>query len=280
MEEEKQEFKEKNFTLKDIQRFRQQNQTFQKLDEFRRQNLLQSETFAIFTEYFLSNKFEVKDKFNKKYDCLENKEKEAVDSAINFSQQHGDLATFYASGLARKTTQERVGKLLGEIYGSRLNDVKFALLYGSKKEFSDIDVFVVSDTLKEIKNNWLDVNVIESSEFEKELKLFDVEITHPISVGEFIFGDKNYLLEKRKQLKEQPITKEAIKHNLQEAEKQRRFAFEYPENSSERKIGLSYFLTSKLIAENLKQGKRVFTREKLLNSQSEINIQLKGGRIK
>ena len=34
---------------------------------------------------------------------------------------------------------------------------------------------------------------------------------------------------------------------------------EYPEKSEERRVGLSYALTSKLMAENLRQRKRIFT---------------------
>ena len=180
LEEEKQEFQSKQFTLEDIQGFRTTNKTFQELEKFIRQNLAKYELFAIRTEYLLSREFGLKDEFERKYDSLEKQDKEIVDPIINFLKSYGNLAIFYASGLARRTTPERVRRLLGDIYGDRLQDVRFALLYGSRKEFSDIDVFVVSNSLPIIKNHWLDVSVYSIKEFEEKVRMFDIEITDPL----------------------------------------------------------------------------------------------------
>ena len=142
LEEEKHEFQEKQFSLKDIQRFRKQNKTFQELEEFRKINLGTYESFAIFTEYLLSGEFNLREEFEKKHDSLKNKEKEVVDSIINFNQKYGDLTTFYNFGLARRTTTERVKKLLEEVCGNKaVKNSKLILLTGSKKSFSDIDLF-------------------------------------------------------------------------------------------------------------------------------------------
>ena len=278
LEEEKQEFQERQFTLEDVKRFRQQNQTFQKLDEFRKQNLEQYESFTIWTEYLLSGEFGLKDSFEKKYDNLSKQDKEGLDKIIGFNKSYGNLATFYAQGLARRTTPERVRRLLKDIYGDKLNRVKFASLYGSRKEFSDIDVFVVGEDLSRIKNDWIDISVYNTNVFNEKLKLFDVALTDALSNGELVFGVENYLEEQKRVLKNQQITEQAIQYNLRESEEQEELALKYPKESKERRIGLSYALTSKLMAENLRGRKRIFTKENLLsNSQSESFIELKGG---
>ena len=157
LEEERQEFSSRKFTLRDLKKFRQQNKTFKELENFRQENLVDYELFAIWTEYLLSETHGLKEEFGRKYDSLSGQDKDSVESVINFSKEYGNLATMYAQGMARRTTPERVRGLLSDIYGNKLNDAIFALLYGSKREFSDIDVFVVSDHITPVINDWLDV---------------------------------------------------------------------------------------------------------------------------
>jgi hypothetical protein len=280
LEKEKQEFREKKFTLEDIQKFRKQNKIFQELDEFRKQNLLQYETFAIWTEYLLSGKFGLKEDFEKKYDSLRGVEKKSVDSVIKFNEQYGNLATFYAQGLAKNITTERVRRLLGDVWGNELiNNSKLVLLTGSKKPFSDIDLFVSSNYLQTTKNNWLDLVVFNEEDFEKKIKFFESQVTHPIMSGEFVAGDEKYLQQKKEQLQEQPITEEAIQHNFCKSEEQRTRALEYPKKSKERKLGFNYSETYLRNALALREGLRLFTKEDLFSwSLREKRIQLKGGR--
>lgn len=286
LEEEKQEFQGKNFSLEDIKSFREQNQTFQELENFRQENLGRYELFAIWTEYLLSGEHGLRNEFNRKYDSLAKEEKEVVDSVINFSETYGNLATFYAQGMARRTTAERVKRLLEDIYKEKLKNVRFALLYGSRKEFSDIDVFIVSGSLPSC-NSWLDVRVYPLRDFERKIGLFDIAITNPLITGEFLFGDKNYFKQLKNKILSQSITKKAIQYNLKESENQRNLAYDYPENSEERKRGLSYSTTYLATSLSLKEGKKLFTKEELLSYlQKQAPVeggkppQLKGGRFK
>jgi len=279
LEEEKQEFSKGKFTLEDVQKFRGQNQTFQELENFRQENLGRYESSAIWTKYLLSGEFGLKDKFGRKYDSLNEPEKEAVDSVINFSEQYGNLATFYASGLARRTTAERVRGLLEGLYGSKLEDVKFALLYGSRKEFSDIDVFMVGQGAQnEAHSDWLDVKYKSHKEFNKGLRNFDVRILTPLMNGEFIFGDRNYFEQAKRQVLSQPITEEAIKHNLKWSSRMQRLKDENLEDGFLRNKFSGYSQTYLTNALALRKGLKLFTKENLLSySQSEKPIQLKGG---
>jgi hypothetical protein len=270
LEEEKQEFSSGRFTLEDVQRYREQNQTFQELENFRKENLGKYELFAIWTEYLLSGENNLREDFERKYDSLVREEKEAIDSVIWFSEQHGTLATMYAQGMARRTTPERVGRLLEDIYKDKLRYVKFALLYGSKKEFSDIDVFMVDGEIPRIRNNWIDIFSYSQEEFEEKRRLFDVEVTDPLFSGEMVFGDVNYINQQRNSLSNQSITEKAIQHNLREAEKQEKLAYTFLERSEWRRISLSYALTSRLMAENLMCGKRIFTKNDFEISLYEV----------
>lgn len=278
LEEERQEFQTEKFTLEDVQRFRQENQTFQELENFRQENLGRYELFAIWTEYLLSGEHNLRDDFEMKYDFLSQQEKEAIDSVIGFSEKYGDLATFYVQGMARRTTTERVRRLLEDIYKDKLKNVRFALLYGSRKEFSDIDVFMVGDEVPRIRNDWVDIISYSQREFEEKRRLFDIEISDPLFSGEIIFGDRRYFEIQRGLLVQQSITEEAINYNLREAENQEKYAYDFPENSEWRQIGLSYAETSRFMVENLRQGKRIFTKKGLISySLREEQKQLKGG---
>ena len=284
LEEEKQEFQERRFTLENLQRFREQNQTFQELEIFRQENLGRYELFAIWTEYLLSGEHNLRDEFGRKYDSLERQEKEAVDSVINFSQTYGDLATFYAQGMARRTMTERVRRLLGEVYGKEsVDNSRLVLLTGSKKHFSDIDLFASSNYLQTTKNDWLDLVAFDEKDFDRRIGLFEVQVTLPIMEGEFVAGDRNYLQQKRRQLQEQPITKEAIEHNFEKSERER-IASEKTNDKAIKRIFSSYSQTYLANALALRQGKRLFTRNDLISyslrasAEDDKPLQLQGGR--
>jgi hypothetical protein len=240
---------------------------------------LQYETFAIWTEYLLSEEHDLRDLFGRKYDFLGGQEKEAVDSAINFSEQYGALATFYAQGMARRTTPERVKKLLRDVYGSEaVNNSKLVLLTGSRKPFSDIDLFASSNYLQSTKNEWLDLVAFDEEDFERRVKLFEVQVTHPIIAGEFVAGDRNYLQQKRRKLQEQPITEEAIRHTFAKSDENNFLSLQHSKGSEERKRGVSYSQTYLANALALRQGIRLFSKEDLLSySEKQKLIELKGG---
>ncbi|MEM4271453.1 MAG: hypothetical protein QXO70_05175, partial [Candidatus Pacearchaeota archaeon] len=284
LEEEIQEFSNSRFSLEDLQRFRKQSQTFQELEHFRQENLERYELFAIWTEYLLSGEHGLKEDFERKYDSLSGQEKEAVDSVINFSENYGNLATMYAQGMARRTTLERVRRLLGDIYKDKLKDVRFALLYGSKKEFSDIDVFMVGEgTPNEAHSDWLDVKYKSYKEFTQGLKNFDVRILTPLMNGEIIFGDKNYFEQARQQIQNQLITEEAIRHNLKWSFRMQRLRDKNLEDNFLRNKFEGYSQTYLANALALRKGIRLFKREDLLFYSQRASVeddkppQLQGG---
>jgi len=146
---EKEEFDGKEFTLEELKEFRKQNQTFLNLDKFRKENLAQYELFAIWTEYLLSKELNMNCEFEKRYNTFSSDDKQIINSAINFSKQYGNLATFYEFSLARVQDKKRLLKLSQDIFGEKLDRTPLISHFGSGKVlFSDIDLFVVSNDIK------------------------------------------------------------------------------------------------------------------------------------
>jgi predicted nucleotidyltransferase len=278
LEEEKQEFFSGRFSLENLQRFRNGNLTFQELENFRQENLGRYELFAIWTEYLLSGEHNLREDFESKYDSLSRQEKEAVDSVINFSGQYGNLATMYAQGMARRTTAERVRNLLENICNSKTDSIKFGVLFGSRREFSDIDIYLVSNEIEPFSSDWIDARVHTKKRFEESIKYFDVRVTDPLFSGEFVFGDRRYLEEQKQKLREQPITEEAIRYNLQKSEDYRNLSKENLELSDRVENPLSYAETYLANSLALREGLKLFTRNDLISySHREKMTQLKGG---
>ena len=265
LKEEKREFSGKKFDLTDVQKFREHNKIFHELDGLRKQNLMQYELFAIWTEFLLSEENSFEGLFNQKYDSLQGKEREALDRIIDFGREYGNLAAFYAQGMARRTTPERVKRLLEGVYREKLRDVEFALLYGSKKEFSDVDVFMVGRNPLESHSNFLDVKMKSKRDIQNGVKNFDVRIINPLMTGEFIFGNEVFFKELKKQYLSQCIEERAIKHNLKWHFRAERLAEENAENSFLVKKFKGYSKTYLANALALREGKRLFTKEELLS---------------
>jgi len=111
----KKNFDGKEFTLEELKEFRKQNQTFLNLDKFRKENLAQYELFAIWTEYLLSKELNMNCEFEKRYNTFSSDDKQIINSAINFSKQYGNLATFYEFSLAR-VQDKKVVKIISRYF--------------------------------------------------------------------------------------------------------------------------------------------------------------------
>jgi len=274
-EEEKNNFNGDEFSKEDLENFRRENETFNYLQNFKNQNLGIYEGFAVFSEYFLSNNFGLENLFEQKYEKLNGEFRKYFDEVISFNEKFGNLATFYGFGLERVTTPERVRKLLEEVYGDKINDIEFAVLYGSKKGFSDIDVFNVGN-LENIENEWLDLRNYSKEEFEKKLNLLDVEITDPLFSGEIIFGNKNYFENCKNKILDSEISREAIKHNFCKSDEQLNLALQLEKNNPLRNNGLLYSIIYMKNALALREGKKLLTKESLVSdSHSEKFIELR-----
>lgn len=284
LKEEKQEFSDSRFNLKDLQKFRQQNKTFQELEIFRQENLGRYELFAIWTEYLLSKEFGLNKLFDEEYTFFNKENRNAIDSAVNFSEQYGNLATFYEFGLARIQDKKRLTKLSMDLFGKKLlNKTHLILHFGSKKPFSDIDLFMASNDIRSIYNSWLDVRSYNLNEVNDGIEVLNPMITDPIFAGDLIFGKERHIEELKRKIIAQPITEKAINFNLKEYECEKRrakdkFLGKHLQNKNLRSS--KTFLTNALA---LKNGDKVLTFNRLVDyaknnfSQNEKFIELKEG---
>jgi len=264
MNDEITEFSGRSFSGEDLQKFRKNNPNFNLIQKQRQNNLRLYELFAIWTEYYLSKHLSMSDKFKKKYDSAPKEIKECIEGLLKYQKENGELALFYEFGMPRYPTKERIKKLLENFSEDLLKDVKMVLIYGSRKPYSDIDLFIVSEKTGEFSNNWIDIRAVTPRELDYKLSVFDISFTDPILTGEIIVGNPSELEKERKRLLQQPITQEAVYYNAIHSKEQRIYAEQYPSGSKKHGIGMSYAHTFMKNAIRLSQGKRQLTKTELL----------------
>ena len=144
MEDEKARFRGKSFTLEELLDFRKENPHFRFLRNQENRHLGIYEIFAIWTERYLCDLLNIKDKFEQKYGALSKENRAELERLEEFRKSYGDLALFYEFGMPRYPTQERLLSLLPRVLGGNLGEPKLILIYGSRRAYSDIDLFIVS----------------------------------------------------------------------------------------------------------------------------------------
>ena len=141
-----------------------------------------------------------------------------------------------------------------KLYRDSFSNIDMVLLYGSKKPYSDIDLFVVSDKpSRNYFNGWLDVYELNREEFNYLTKNFDISVTEPLLKGELVYGSQSQLKLAKRQLCTQVITTDAIGHNRKMAEEQAKFAAMCTDERL-KKIGESYAKSYGQVASKLESG--------------------------
>ncbi len=203
-------------------------------------------------------------KFEEKYSQIPDGLKTTLDRVESFRKKFGDLALFYASGIAKHPKNEQIAELLKKVLKADEREIKIALVYGSRKAYSDLDLFAVSSKATCSSNRWLDIQAYSEKEFEYQLSVFDISVTDPILTGNLVCGDEHYLEIVKQRLREQPITKEAIYYNIIHSKQQRILANENKDMPDLFRGGNSYSQTYMKNALALSTGKRILTRRDLL----------------
>ncbi len=167
-------------------------------------------------------------------------------------------------GFPKFYDDNKVLDVVKKLYGSAFSNIYFVVLYGSQKPESDIDLFIVSNNPStNYFNGWLDIYELNKEEFNKLSANLDISITDPLFTGKLIFGDKNHFEQLKKRIINQPITQEAINHNLTEAEKQRVSLQHFSGTDKRRKDCLSYIDSFSQNAEQLSLGNKPLTLQNL-----------------
>ena len=227
------------------------------LKEFLSQNLHNYEGFAMWLEHFLAEKLNKKSLFDKKMSKVHPDFKELFEQFHDYSEVNGNFALISKLGFPKYYNSNTLVDTLRKMYKKNFDSIKLVVLCGSKKPYSDIDLFIVSDKIKSTYNFWLDIVAKTTNELEKELTNFSIEVSNPLFKGILIMGDPGYHEQLKKRLLNQPITKEAIKYNFQESEEQGRIGLMYPEGSRERRTALGYQKSFGKNARELEKGNRI-----------------------
>ncbi len=106
----------------------------------------QCEGFALWLEFQLSAKLGFSKEFEEKLDvAVPDTYKTTLDKYLAFSKTYGDFALFAQCGFPKVYDETIIRDLLLKMYPDANFDL--AILYGSQLPNSDIDIFVVSDSI-------------------------------------------------------------------------------------------------------------------------------------
>lgn len=234
-------------------------QQINELRKFCNDNNHNYEGFAMWLENYLASFTNNKYLFEKKMEKIVHSEyRELFNQFKLFEDKYGKFALIYQLGFPKFYDKDIIIDILKKRYGKEFETIELCILYGSRKPYSDIDLFIVSEKINSYYDIWFDVYAKTKKEFNYELKMLDISVTDPIFSGEFIIGsDKSDSL--RKKVLDMPITKEAINHNLKKSEEQGKFVLMLPKKSKEWKIASSYENSLRTNAEELKKGEKMLT---------------------
>src|SRR3989344_5651807 len=232
------------------------------------QNDLLFESFAIWTEEYLSGLFGFQDLFKAKYPDFSKQLGEALDEIRRFQANFGEACLFYELGFPKYRSIDELREIIPKALARDLSDDDFVLVYGSRKPYSDVDIFVVSEEETTAKTTWLDCFWMPHAIHDYKLSVFDVAVTDPLFTGELISGNADELERKRKKVLIQPITNEAIYYNIIYAREQAILADRFPRGTRGYTAGKSYSFTYRRNALALKQGKRLLTKRDILEENA------------
>ena len=218
------------------------------------------EGFGYWLEYFLSKATNQESLFEQEMNELVHPDyKKLFEQVHTFSEEKGSFVLIAQLGFPKYYDKNTIVDTLRKLYKNEFDSIGLAIIYGSQKPYSDIDLFVVSDKIQSFYNSWLDIYARNPEEFKSDLTNLSIAVTDPLFTGKIIIGDSGYQELLKQQILNQPITQEAIIYNIQQSEEQRRIALMYPKGSKEREIGLSYQQSFRRNAEELQKGNKIFT---------------------
>lgn len=167
-------------------------------------------------------------------------------------------------GFPKYYDDKKVLDVVKRIYSSSFDNIDFAVLYGSQKPESDIDLFVISNNHStNYFNGWLDIYELNREEFNQLSNNLDISVTDPLFTGRLIYGNINSFEQLKQKIQKQPITQEAINHNNSEAQKQKEYLPHLSETDKRREDCLSYIQSFSQNAEQLSLGNKPLTLKNL-----------------
>lgn len=240
-----------------FEKYKKQREELQQL--FSR-NVHNYEGFAMWLEHFLSKATDNESLFEKKMDeFIHPNHRKLFEQFHDFSSQNGNFALIAQLGFPKYYEDITIVETLRKLYKDDFESIELAILHGSQKPYSDIDLFIVSDKVRSCYNHWLDIFARTPEEFENDLNCFSIAVTDPLFSGKAIIGNSDYQEKLKQRVLNQPITQEAIQYNLTQSDEQARISLMYPEDSKERRITERYQQSFRRNAEELQKGNQILT---------------------
>ena len=122
----------------------------------------------------------------------------------NYEEKEGVYSLWFNAGFPKIFREDILLNIIKEKSDGRFNNLKLAVLYGSKKPYSDIDFLLVFDDNAETKKyapNDPDILEIKEKEFIEKTRMLDPQYTEPLLTGELVYGDKNNFRELKRAIK-------------------------------------------------------------------------------
>lgn len=270
--------------------FRQNSRLCTALAEIGRQILPQYEGFAIWMEWYLSAATGNMDGFERKFKRLSPEEQAICKRFMDYSREYGEHALMFSTGLPKYYNGDILTDILQRIFQDDFGSIRFAMVYGSRKPYSDIDIFMVSDNVPCTHFGWLDIYSVSSRVFEDLITKLDISLSEPLFTGQIICGDEKAVEQTKAKILSSPITPEAITFHRQHAETAKALAMQYDSDTMEHQTAMRYNRSYLANAKELEQGRKPLTLGKLIalcpemfegfkehHSHTNINTENNGG---
>lgn len=246
----------------ELEAFRENSGTCKQIRDFQEKTLVSYEGFAMWMEWYLSMLTGNTGIYEKKASLRSGNAKALTSSFIEFSKQNTDYALLYANGFPKHYNIGILGEIARNIFRNDLSSIDFALVYGSRKPCSDIDLFIVSDKIPCFFTGWLDVYSVSREKFSELLAKQDISITDALCSGELVYGDSAFFQTARNNAIESAITKEAVEFHLNHSIKAGELSLKC-ENPDEKRSSARFSVSYRLNAIEMEQGRKPLTLKEL-----------------
>ncbi|MFA5888508.1 MAG: hypothetical protein WC852_07405, partial [Candidatus Nanoarchaeia archaeon] len=170
--------------------FRENNETCKEIADLQKKMIAPYEGFAMWMEWYLAMLTGKYDVYERKVALRSEGANRLANDFISFSKQNTDYALLYANGFPKHYNNSILNEIAANVFRNDLSSIDFALVYGSRKPYSDLDMFIVSDNIPCFSKGWLDVYSVSRNSFSDLLSNLDISITDALFTGELVYGDK------------------------------------------------------------------------------------------
>ena len=259
---------ESGIGIEGLSAFRENNETCKQIAELQKRMIAPYEGFAMWMEWYLAMLTGKESLYEQKSSLRSESANRLANDFIAFSKQNTDYALLYANGFPKHYTNSILNEVTANVFRNDLNSIDFALVYGSRKPYSDIDLFIVSDNIPCFSKGWIDVYSVSRNSFSDLLSKLDISITDALFSGELVYGD-NALFENAKiKAACAPPSKEAIDFHLNHVSKAKELS-ERCTDAGDKRTSARYAVSYYLNAVEMRQGRKPLTLNALIEKYPE-----------